>query len=353
VWLRDASALVFDAVESAAGRWNQDSHLWSLSYPAGTLRRITTDVDRYHSVTATAGGRTLVAVRDEVRVGLWVAPEGDSARARPITGTGGLAGSGGIDWTQDGRIVYGAYSQNGDIWIANADGSQPRQLTSQPGPDAGPQVLSDDAGIVYSSRAQSGIANVEVWRIDLNGENPRRIDTSGGIFRGYLQATGDHVYFKALEKAGPVAYRVPLAGGPRTPLFADPARLPPRFDLRSVSPDERWALGRYWAPPSAGIAIVPLDSAGPVRTFPYSYTPFGTGGSWAPGGRAFEDLVMRDGVSNLWRFPLDGSAPRAVTTFTSEAIIAYRWSRDGKTLAMSRGTYSADVVLIASDDKKE
>ena len=28
----------------------------------------------------------------------------------------------------------------------------------------------------------------------------------------------------------------------------------------------------------------------------------------------------------------------------------YRWSRDGKTLAMSRGTYSADVVLIASDD---
>ena len=79
----------------------------------------------------------------------------------------------------------------------------------------------------------------------------------------------------------------------------------------------------------------------------------GIGGTWAPDGRAFEDLVVRDGASNLWRFPLDGSAPRAVTTFTSEQIIAYRWSRDGKTLAMSRGTYSADVVLIASDDKKE
>ncbi len=44
--------------------------------------------------------------------------------------------------------------------------------------------------------------------------------------------------------------------------------------------------------------------------------------------------VYRDGASNLWRFPLDGSAPRAVTTFTSELIVAYRWSRDGKTLAM-------------------
>jgi len=355
VWLSDPSALVFDAVESAGGRWNQDSHLWSLAYPTGTLRRITTDVDRYHTVTATAGGRTLAAVRDEIRVGLWVAPDGDSARARPITGTGGLAGSGGIAWTREGRIVYGAHSQNGDIWIANADGSQPSQLTSQPGPDALPQALSDDGGIVYTSRSISGVANVEVWRMDLNGENPRRIDTGGGIFRGFLQAISQHLYFKALDKGRPEAYRVPLTGGPRTPLFADPSRLPPRFDLRSVSPDERWALGRYWAPPAGfGIALVPLDGAGPVRTFPQAHLPpVGVGGTWAPDGHAFEDLVDRDGVSNLWRFPLDGSAPRPVTTFTSEQIIAYGWSRDGKALAMSRGTYSADVVLIASDDKKE
>ena len=354
VWLGDPSTLVFDAVESAGGRWNQDSHLWALAYPAGTLRRITTGVDRYRTVTATAGGRTLVAVRDELRAGLWVAPDGDSARARPITGTSGLAGSGGIDWTRDGRIVYGARSQNGDIWIANADGSQERQLTSQPGPDGGPQARSDDSGIVYSSRAPSGMANLEVWRMDLNGENPRHIDTGGNTFRGYLQAIGAHVYFRALEKGRPVPYRVPLAGGPRTPVFADPSRLPPRFDLRSVSADERWALGRYVAPSGAGIAVVPLDGVGPVRTFPHSHPPqVGMGCTWAPDGRAFEDLVVRDGVSNLWRFPLDGSAPRAVTTFTSEQIISYRWSQDGKTLAMSRGTYSADVVLIASDDKKD
>jgi hypothetical protein len=28
----------------------------------------------------------------------------------------------------------------------------------------------------------------------------------------------------------------------------------------------------------------------------------------------------------------------------------YRWSRDGKTLAMSRGTESTDVVLITSEE---
>jgi len=42
-----------------------------------------------------------------------------------------------------------------------------------------------------------------------------------------------------------------------------------------------------------------------------------------------------------------------VTTFTSEQIMNYRWSRDGKTLALSRGTYSTDVVLITSDDTRD
>ena len=93
------------------------------------------------------------------------------------------------------------------------------------------------------------------------------------------------------------------------------------------------------------MAVVPLDGPGPVRKFPYNHTPgLGFGPGWAPGGHAIEDLVFRDKATNLWRFPLDGSAPRPVTTFTSEQIMNYRWSRDGKMLAMSRGTQSADVV---------
>ena len=127
--------------------------------------------------------------------------------------------------------------------------------------------------------------------------------------------------------------------------------LPRRFDLSSVSPDERWALGTYADPPVPGMAVVPIDGTGPVRRFPYTYTPGQSfGPRWAPGGTAIEDLVFRDRATNLWRFPLDGSAPRPVTTFTSEQIMNYRWSPDGKTLAMSRGTDSADVVLITSEE---
>ena len=54
---------------------------------------------------------------------------------------------------------------------------------------------------------------------------------------------------------------------------------------------------------------------------------------------------------NLWRFPLDGTAAVPITNFTSDQIFDYRWSRDGKTLAMAAGTLTSDIVLIESDDQ--
>ncbi|MBK5297649.1 MAG: PD40 domain-containing protein [Vicinamibacteria bacterium] len=355
VWLGDASALVFDAVQQAGGRWNMAGQLWAIAYPAGTLRRISPDEADYGGVAATTGGRTLVAVRNDARAGLWVAPDGDAARARPITDTSnGLEGAVGIDWTPDDRIVYCARTQGSwNIWIANSDGSQPRQLTSDPGLESHPQVLPDGKGIIFISRA-SGDGDSLIRGVDLDGSNPRQIVTGGGILRGYLQAIGDHVYFRAREGGRLVNFRVPLGGGPREPLFADPTKLPPRFVSRSVSPDERWLLGNYAEPSSSGMAIVPIDGSGPVRKFPSNFTrSSGFGTTWAPGGQALDELVFRDGATNLWRFPLDGSAPRPVTTFPSEEIVNYRWSRDGKTLAMSRGVESSDVFLITSEDKKE
>jgi serine/threonine protein kinase/dipeptidyl aminopeptidase/acylaminoacyl peptidase len=352
VWLGDGSALLFDAIEQYGGRWNWNSHLWSIAYPAGTLRRIAPDLASYSNLAATAGGRTLVAVRDEVRAGLWVAPHGDTARARPITTTSnGREGATGIDWTPDGRIVYSATTQGSwDLWIANGDGSQSRQLTSDPGVENQPRVLPDGKAVVFTSRTL-GASEVEVRQIDLDGSNPRQIATGGGIFRGYLQAIGDHLYFKVLQQGRPVAFRVSLGGGPREPLFADPTPLPPHFVMTSVSPDEQWAVGTYEEPGSSGLAVVSIGGVGPVRRFPFTYTPgLGFGATWAPGGHALENLVVRDGDTNLWRFPLDGSAPRPITTFTSEEILNYRWSRDGKTLAMSRGAQFSDVVLITSDE---
>ena len=125
-----------------------------------------------------------------------------------------------------------------------------------------------------------------------------------------------------------------------------------RFLLTSVSPDERSALGTYTDPQSSGMAVVPLDGPGPVRRFP-SNLHAGARASVPPGRRA--DTRSKTWSSETGRQTSGGfrsTAPRRrpVTTFTSEQILNYRWSRDGKMLAMSRGTQSADVVLITSEE---
>jgi len=57
----------------------------------------------------------------------------------------------------------------------------------------------------------------------------------------------------------------------------------------------------------------------------------------------------RDGVSNIWSQPIDGSPPRQLTAFDSNVIYSFDLSRDGKQLAIARGNENSDVILIAND----
>ena len=59
-----------------------------------------------------------------------------------------------------------------------------------------------------------------------------------------------------------------------------------------------------------------------------------------------ECVLTRDGASNLWRLPLDGGKARQLTDWKTDFIYWHAWSRDGKQLAVSRGTETMDLVLI-------
>jgi len=66
---------------------------------------------------------------------------------------------------------------------------------------------------------------------------------------------------------------------------------------------------------------------------------------WMPDGRAisYVDLPGR----NIWAQPIDGSPARQLTHFTDgQSVGHYAWSRDGQRLAVSRATFSSDIVLF-------
>ena len=56
--------------------------------------------------------------------------------------------------------------------------------------------------------------------------------------------------------------------------------------------------------------------------------------------------VREKGVDNLWLQPLDGSAYRQLTHFTTEHIAMYEFSADGSQIAIERGHNESDAVLL-------
>ena len=70
---------------------------------------------------------------------------------------------------------------------------------------------------------------------------------------------------------------------------------------------------------------------------------------WTPDGRGLAYLDVRQGASNIWIQPPDGGPPKQLTHFgKGDDVLSFAWSRDGKQLAMARGTWVSDVVLISN-----
>jgi Tol biopolymer transport system component len=113
-----------------------------------------------------------------------------------------------------------------------------------------------------------------------------------------------------------------------------------------VSPDGKVAAYFYrdenapWR-----LAVAPFDGGEPIKTFdvPAFHDP---SLRWTPDGRALAYVDTRGGVSNIVAQPLDGGKPAPITDFKTDLIFTFDFSRDGKQIALSRGTDYSDLVLI-------
>jgi hypothetical protein len=54
-----------------------------------------------------------------------------------------------------------------------------------------------------------------------------------------------------------------------------------------------------------------------------------------------------DGVTNVWRRPLNGNPPKPLTFFKTVIITLFDWSHDGAWLACTHKANYEDVILIS------
>ncbi len=346
-WVGDGRALILGASEQESGSFDAQQ-IWYVSYPEGEARRVTNDLNNYTGVSLTNDSSRLVTVQSETNSKIWAAPNGDANRAtQKTTGAGKVDGREGLALTPEGNIVYASEaSGNLDLWMMNGDGTNQRQLTLNSRINNHPAVSPDGRYIVFASD-RAGASNI--WRSDMDGSSVRQLTRGSGEDNPQCSPDGKWVVYTLLGAGKPTLWRVSIDGGA-------PQQLTDKYTAAAVfSPEGKSVacLYREEAPNSPlKLAIFPLEGGEPTRIFAaltlaeeVSRVP---PPRWTTDGRGLTYVVTSSAVSNIWLQPISGDAPRQLTTFRSERIFSFEWSRDGKQLLAARGMVASDVVLISN-----
>jgi len=339
-WLPDGSGLLITAEDKAA----IPSQIWIVSYPSGSLRRISNDLDWHLSVSTPADGRNIEGVQVDLASDVWIGSADDPANARLVT-SGHLDGYEGVAFAPDHHIVYSAdHSGNWDLFMADADGGNSRQLTFDSHFHASPTICDGGKTVAYETD-YDGVTHI--WKLDLQGGAATRITNGLGEFGPACTENSDWLFFQGQTPSGAsYIYKVKSSGGDPVRLSDQPSLSPP-----FVSLDGSLVVFAAALPDGAPVAKVVSPDTGAMvaqRMLEPTTDAQHRVGTWMPGNGAIAVADIRTGVANLWEVPLVGShQEKQLTSFTSGSIFRVAYSPDGKLIAIVHGSENSDAVLFA------
>jgi Tol biopolymer transport system component len=293
----------------------------------------------------TADGHTIVTTANQRVSQIWTVPaSGDVRAAKQITSGAGQDGYHGLDWTPDGRLVFSSNDGGqSDIWSMNADGSNRKQITSDAYRDEALAVSPDGRYVVFETNRQK-TNRPHLWQMDLDGGNLKQL-TEVEDQAPHISPDGRQVVYAAWNLSqGSSMWQVSIDGGV-------PVQLTDYFiQVPTFSPDGNWIAFSYYddqvTPKRWRNAIIPATGGGkPVKLFDrpsFDYQHL----QWTPDGRSLSYIGAPAHPSNIWLQPVAGGEPKKLTDFKSDLIYRHVWSRDGKLIALARGSGMSDVMLI-------
>jgi DNA-binding winged helix-turn-helix (wHTH) protein/Tol biopolymer transport system component len=336
-WLPDGSGVLTIATDPVTAK----NQLYVISYPDGSMRRVTHDLNSYIGISLSKDQTRLVTNHSERTTDIWTAPANEPGKATKTTAC--CAAS--VVWTPNGRIVYDTVQEGKrQLWIMDGDGSHQQQLSPETAVDWSPSVSDDGRYVAFLSK-RSG--RTEIWRADLDGRNAQRLtDVGPDLSQPQIAADGRVVYFSQYKIGKWVIERISTEGG-------EPEQVSDvSVDLWSISPDGKRVaysffdekLGRWQIAVRAlegNDSIVQLDVA--------AYDLL----TWTPDSNS---LIYKDATSPelsppLWRQPLNGDKPQPFIAATPETNYWLDWSSDRKQLAFVRGREVINMVMLTRSDR--
>jgi Tol biopolymer transport system component len=314
----------------------------------GELRTLTSGVSDYRGLSVDGSGTVAVTAnyRENSNIDL-VALTGDpAADTRAVrTLTEDNEGDYRPMWSPDGSRIAFTSTRTGyrSIWVMNADGSDPRELTPQKADHGWPGWSPDGRSVVYASNRTG---NHEIYLQSLDGGPPRRL-TDTRVFNGQASFTPDGrgLFFESADPAGnPILKRADVASG-QAEIFANADD-----EFPSVSPDGKLVAVTSEPEHDEEVPVYVLRVSDRRRVFETRIAATGHLVTWTADSSSIVAVAREKGPparQNVFRIPLDGSTPARLTDFPgSWRLYGAAIDRAGKRLLVVRVKDNSDIVAI-------
>jgi len=343
-WRPGTNELTFGTVTQTAG-------IWAMDLASGAERKLTPDSIRTRSFNVSPDGNQVSyvverggGVQDLVAVPL------AGGQARTLVSGGGTVqfqGAGPL-WSPDGSKIVFPSDRGGtqDIWVVDAAGGAPRQLTNWPGFEYGPVWSGDGTAVYFTADRDTRLG--DVWKVAVSGGEPVRVTNNGtmgssslvsragvaDLFGGTINPSRGQLGFSRVRPDG----RMNVVWD-RTNAY--PVAI-------SLSGDSVAAMVEQ---PSGKIQMMILPAAGGTGRTILGADDAGFGfGSWSSDGKSMLYGTSVNGANDLGLLTLTDGTKRRLTT-TTESEEGAEFTPDAKTVVFRRSAtvqrlYAAELSRV-------
>ena len=211
-------------------------------------------------------------------------------------------------WSPDGRRIVFSSTRDGDpeVYVMNADGSEPRRLTTTPGRDAHPSWSPDGRTIAFQSPRQDGHTRLFLMNSD------------GGQQRPLTQNTG-------------------FCG---VPVWSPDGK---RIAYQCTEDLQRTGTGKPWQ-----LFVIDVNGGAPRPLAPSSSNDQVP--NWSPDGKRIVFYSDRTGVNQLYVVAVAGGEPAALTR-SSTPLGPASWAPDGRRILYRLGDHGQPNDMFIMSDR--
>jgi eukaryotic-like serine/threonine-protein kinase len=346
-WTRDGRGLLVNYKDRTSGSTN--GQIGFLSYPDGRFQSLTNDSHGYQTLSLSGDDKTIASIQWQRSDSIFLQPTKGNAAPVTVPGLPNQADVNLVGWDSHGDLIV---TMPTSILRMSPDGSRQTTLLSDPAEKIeGSSVCHGDGPILFSTNLREGNTVQNVWRMEPDGSTPKKLTSGKADANPICLPDGKSFYY--YDRMTLRIMKMPIGGG--TPELVKASVVPTGWMQGGVnfSPDGRW-LPEVEVQNNSGtgsaarrIAFVDVTSNADTpakyinpRADIYPLVAI------TPDGGALAYTIVENGVGNVWVQPFDGGPGHLLTNFTSDRILSFQFSPDGKALAVARLHGVSDVVLL-------